>query len=122
MEIAIYGMENQTKFRKVNASLGKHPNIGPFPADQFLPWTVICGVSYYLFHVLAGFSWLWTGLLAAWGISTWWVLTGSKAWRFLSKFVPTPTWGRGYGRYQRILSERSVSSGKNTEYKPVKKQ
>ncbi|MBE9180215.1 hypothetical protein IQ268_16755 [Oculatella sp. LEGE 06141] len=92
-------------FRPVNPNLGLHPNVGPFPADQILPWIAIAGGSYYLFKQLLGFTWLWTGMLAAWGIATWWVLTGSKSWRFLSKFIGTPFWVRGYGRYRQIIDD-----------------
>ncbi|MGB7443438.1 MAG: hypothetical protein WA919_20425 [Coleofasciculaceae cyanobacterium] len=88
-------MEPNSKFRKVNASLDKQPKIGPFPADQFLPWIAIAGISYYLFKIALGLSWIWTGILAAWGMSTWWILTGSHSWRFLSKFIPVPNWVRG---------------------------
>ena len=90
-------------YRKINPYLDQKPNIGPFPADQVIPWALIAGVSYYVFKVLFGLTWLWTGMLAGWGMATWWILTGSKGWRFLSKFVPTPHWGRGYGRYKRFL-------------------
>ena len=92
------------KFRAVNPSLGRQPKIGPFPAEQAIPWTVILFTSYYVCKVVFRLSWLWTGIVAGWGIATWWVLTGSKSWRFLSKFVSTPTWTRGYGRYQRVLN------------------
>lgn len=88
-------MENQTKFRKVNPSLDKAPNIGPFPADQVFPWAIIGGSSYYLFNVLLGLSWIWTGAIAGWGMSTWWILTANDSWRFLSKFIHPPTWTRG---------------------------
>ncbi|MEL6334818.1 MAG: hypothetical protein AAFQ76_19795 [Cyanobacteria bacterium J06626_26] len=92
------------EFRKVNPYLDQAPKFGPFQANQLLPWITIAGISYYLFKVLLGFTWVWTGILAAWGIATWWTLTGSKSWRFLSKFVPTPYWVRGYGRYRRLVN------------------
>lgn len=98
------------RFRKVNPNLGRQPNIGPFPAEQFLPWVAITGVSYYSCKALLQLSWLWTGLIAAWGIASWWVLTGSKPWRFLSKFIGVPYWVRGYGRYRRMLSEQDLST------------
>ena len=95
---------NSKKFRPVNPTLGTAPRVGPFPADQVVPWTAICLSSYYICKSVLGLSWLWTGIVAAWGMSTWWVLTGSKAWRFLSKLVPTPTFTRGFLRYSRFLS------------------
>lgn len=99
---------NSKKFRPVNPSLGTAPRVGPFPADQVVPWTAICFSSYYICNSVLGLSWLWTGIVATWGMSTWWVLTGSKAWRFLSKLVPTPTFTRGYVRYSRFLSKDSI--------------
>lgn len=92
------------QFRPVNPTLGKAPKLGPFPGNQVLPWAAICLVSYWVCKMLLGFSWLWTGIITAWGISTWWILTGHYAWKFLSKFLPVPFWVRGYGRYQRLLN------------------
>ncbi len=94
--------EEKSSFRKVNQMLGAQPNFGPFPADQLLPWIAIAMLSYWICKLLLGLNWVWTGIIIAWGISTWWVLTGSKAWRFLSKFMPVPTWSRGFALYQRI--------------------
>lgn len=94
---------NNRRFRAVNPTLGKAPKLGPFPADQIFPWAAICLMSYWVAKLVFGLSWLWTGVIAAWGISTWWVLTGSRSWKFLSKFLPTPIWVRGYGRYRRVL-------------------
>ncbi|OKH39186.1 hypothetical protein NIES2101_35730 [Calothrix sp. HK-06] len=45
-------------------------------------------------------KWLWTILIAGWGIATWWILTGGKSWRFLSKFIGVPIWTRGAARYK----------------------
>lgn len=98
------GREGNENFRAVNPSLGKAPKVGPFPSAQVVPWTAILLTSYYVCKVVFGLSWLWTGIIAAWGISTWWVLTGSKSWRFLSKFISTPNWTRGYARYQRFTN------------------
>ncbi len=91
----------QNQFRTINPMLGAQPRLGPVPADQVLPWGVILVLSYVIAQAI-GLSWLQTGFLAIWGISTWWVLTGNRSWRFLSKFQPAPTWTRGYSHYQRI--------------------
>jgi hypothetical protein len=104
------------KFRAVNPSLGTAPKVGPFPADQVVPWTAIFLTSYYVCKVVFGLSWLWTCLVSGWGMATWWVLTGSKTWRFLSKFVSTPIWTRGYAQYQRILTTNSA--GGKAKVKP----
>lgn len=98
--------QNSRKFRAVNPSLGTSPKVGPFPADQVIPWTAIFLISYYICKSVFGLSWLWTGIVAVWGMSTWWVLTGSKAWRYMSKFIATPNWTRGYARYERVCNSR----------------
>lgn len=98
---------NQRRFRAVNPTLGKAPKLGPFPADQVFPWAAICLISYWVAKLVFGLSWLWTGVIAAWGISTWWILTGSRSWKFLSKFLPTPIWVRGYGRYRRVIVQKA---------------
>lgn len=95
-------------FRPVNPMLGVQPKFGPFPAEHILPWTVIAFAAYLFCQLLLGLGWLWSGLAAAWGISTWWILTGDKPWRFLSKFTPMPYWVRGYCRYQSILPSHTL--------------
>jgi hypothetical protein len=91
------------RFRKVHQDLGKTPGIGGFPAEQIFPWSFIALSGVLIGNQLLKLSWLWTGVIIAWGIATWWVLTGSKPWRFLSKFVGTPDLVRGYGRYKRMV-------------------
>ncbi|NER27601.1 MAG: hypothetical protein F6J89_08190 [Symploca sp. SIO1C4] len=117
--------DSKQKYRKVNATLDKQPKIGPFPADQFFPWMVICGVFYYLFKVALGMNWVWTGALAAWGMSTWWVLTGNRSWKFLSKFVSVPTWVRAMTTYRRLLNPQSQvekqRNGKNQSRKKARR-
>ena len=101
-------MESEkSKYRKVNATLGKQPSIGPFPADQLVPWAIICGSSYYLAHGLLRLNWVWTISIAAWGISTWWVMTANGAWRILSKFVSTPNWTRVGIPYQQLMDTKT---------------
>jgi hypothetical protein len=94
---------SDAKFRKVNENLGKQPGIAFLSAEQIIPWSVISAVGFYTGQALR-LPWLWTGVLILWGIATWWVITGSKPWRFLAKFVGTPYWVRGYGKYRRILN------------------
>ena len=106
---------SQRSFRKVNENLGKEPGVAGFSPHQIIPWTVIAGVGYYVGQIFR-FSWLWTVLIILWGIATWWVVTGSKPWRFLAKFVGTPYWVRGYGRYRRVLShEQEVTSQRKSQ-------
>ncbi len=99
---------SQEKFRKVNENLGKQPAIGPLPADQILTWSIIAGTGFYVCQALR-FNYLWTGVVILWGIATWWVVTGNRPWRFLAKFVGTPDWVRGYGRYRRILNNEKLT-------------
>lgn len=92
------------RFRPVNQLLGSQPRIGPFPADQLVPWFLICAVAYFFGHQLCNLDWMVTALLMGWGCSTWWILTGSHAWRYLSKFQRTPNWTRGRMRYRSVLA------------------
>jgi hypothetical protein len=101
-------MEEKSKYRKVNATLGKQANIGPFPADQLIPWVIICGLSYYLIHGLFRLNWVWTCAVVAWGIATWWILTANGSWRILSKFVATPNWTRVRCKYEAVGSRQSA--------------
>ncbi|HBL13797.1 MAG TPA: hypothetical protein DD379_20860 [Cyanobacteria bacterium UBA11162] len=113
---------DKLKPRKVNSSLDKHPKIAFFPADQFLPWIIILGVSYYVFKVLLQWSWIWTGGVAGWGISTWWILTGENSWRFLSKFVPVPNWVRACIRYQEIITKQELRICRSLEVQKERKK
>ena len=98
-------MPEVKKYRSVNGTLGKQPNIGPFPAEQLIPWAVIAGSSYFLGHSLLRLNWVWVIALGASGISTWWILTASGGWRILSKFIVTPNWTRGYRKYKAVRSK-----------------
>jgi hypothetical protein len=112
-------MEEKLKYRKVNVSLGKQPNIGPFPADQLIPWVIICGISYYLAHGLFRLNWVWTCSIAAWGIATWWILTANGAWRILSKFVATPHWTRIRCLYQPVVNSKITNSKQKSKIKKI---
>ncbi|MGD1913600.1 MAG: hypothetical protein ACFB2X_23000 [Rivularia sp. (in: cyanobacteria)] len=98
-------------FRPVNQILGTQPSLGPLPADQIFPWTIIALAAYFIVNGVFGGvfdddfqKWLWTTLIAGWGMGTWWILTGGRSWRFLSKFIGVPTWTRGIARYHSFLS------------------
>ncbi|WP_218082499.1 hypothetical protein [Anthocerotibacter panamensis] len=93
---------SQPEFRTVNPMLGMQPSFGPIPADQIVPWCLIAGTSYLIGQGIFSLDWLWVGLMAGWGISTWWIITGGKSWRFLAKFQAVPRWTRGFARYQRM--------------------
>jgi len=90
--------------RTVNRMLGEQPSVGPIPGDQFVPWLTIAGIVLGI-QVFFSLHWLHAGLLLVWGISTWWLLTGKKAWRFLSRFHRRPRWIRGFRYYQSPFTE-----------------
>jgi hypothetical protein len=82
--------------------LGNRPRIGPIPAELVFPWAIIVFAS-YLIRQTFSLPWLWTCILATWGMAVWWILTGDRPWIFLSKFIGTPTLDRGYPKVQPIL-------------------
>lgn len=95
---------SQPRHRTVNQALGLQPRFGPIPSDQLFPWLVIAFTFFFLFNQILHLPWLWTGLLIVWGCGTWWLLTGSRAYRFLGKFIPSPSWTRGRLRYRSLQS------------------
>lgn len=101
-------MPETNKYRSVNATLGKQPHFGPFPADQLMPWSVILGISYFLGYSLLRLNWVWVVALALTGVSTWWTLTANGAWQILSKFIAVPNWTRGYSTYKSLDNRNSL--------------
>lgn len=94
-------MSQPDRHRPVNNLLGSRPTIGPIPADLFIPFGVITVGMYLISSGLLGLAIEWTLALILWGCTTWWVLTGNRPYRFLSKFVPVPRrWSRGHIRYR----------------------
>lgn len=92
---------NPDKYRPVNNLLGSRPTIGPIPADLFIPFGGIALGLYVLSSQFLGLALEWTLALILWGCTTWWVLTGNRPYRFLSKFIPVPRrWSRGHIRYR----------------------
>ncbi|MDF5716741.1 MAG: hypothetical protein PUP93_23440 [Rhizonema sp. NSF051] len=97
-------MSNRSReFRTVNRILGEQPRIGPFPADQVFPWTVIAITTYFICKAMLQMTWLVTGLAIAWGWATWWTLTSNKAW--LSKFVGVPRVARGHKIFYSLVQQ-----------------
>ncbi len=95
-----------SNFRRVNKSLDLSPRIGPFPAEQFIPWLIIGGTVFILGKRVFNLPWLWVIILIIWGCSTWWVITAGGYYKFFSKFIEPPHWVRGMGRTQPLLSQR----------------
>ena len=112
-----------SEFRRVNPILDARPRFGPIPADLILPWGAIAVVFYLIFLGMLQLGYLWTILMIAWGCGTWWLLTGSKSYRFLSKFMREPRWCKGYIGYQTLLeSQRERFSYPSKKPKKSKKQ
>ncbi|MDH6098164.1 hypothetical protein NWP21_04765 [Anabaenopsis sp. FSS-46] len=116
--------ETDREFRPVNQILGAQPSLGPIPADQIFPWLVIILAAYLIVNGVFGgiFAddfqrWLWTALIAGWGIATWWILSGGRSWRFLSKFIGVPTWTRGFARYYSLLEVNHEAENRKTKHK-----
>jgi hypothetical protein len=83
---------NPNDFIPVNGALNLKPSFGPIPADQLIPWAVIALANVVVANRILGLSWIITILSIGWGIATWWIVTGSDASRFLSKFHNPPLW------------------------------
>ncbi|BAY24376.1 hypothetical protein NIES2100_41710 [Calothrix sp. NIES-2100] len=116
--------EPDKDFRPVNQILGSQPSLGPIPADQILPWTVIALAAYFIINGIFGGlfqdefkKWMWTFLIAAWGMATWWILTGGRSWSFLSKFIGVPAWTRGFARYQSLLEVNHEAKNRKTKHR-----
>lgn len=110
-------MPEPKSFRRINQALGKHPKIGPFPAGQVFPLAFILFLSWSIkeiFHL----SWLNTALFGIWLMGTSWILTGTRAWRFFSKFIATPYFVRVAVRYESLLMKQETEQS----VKPRRKQ
>jgi hypothetical protein len=95
---------------QVNQVLGVQPRLGPLPANQILPWAIFTLASYFICMGYFALGWLPMVMLDGWLICTWWILTGDKSWRFLSRiYPPLPRWERGYPMYQSFLEEDNRS-------------
>jgi len=92
-------IEDINEPRKVNRMLGEQPSLGPIPGNQVIPWSIIAGLILTL-KIILSIHWFHAGLMLIWGIATWWLLTGKRAWRFLSRFHRRPRWIRAYKTYQ----------------------
>ncbi|WP_341531715.1 hypothetical protein WKK05_39050 (plasmid) [Nostoc sp. UHCC 0302] len=107
-------MRNEHRFRTVNRILGERPRLGPFPADQIFPWTLIAVGNVFIFNYLLNTSWLGTGLAISWGWASWWTI--STKGDFFGKFVSIPRISRGYMRHQSIQQKSEVGSNKLKDY------
>ncbi|MBD1855544.1 MULTISPECIES: hypothetical protein [Leptolyngbya] len=92
-------------FIKVNKALGKIPSIGPIPANQILPWISILIASWLVTMELFNLGLAVFFAMSLWLISTWWLLTGKRAYHFLDRFKSPPghDWMTGYVRYLPLL-------------------
>jgi hypothetical protein len=95
------------KFRPVNQMLGSRPSLGPIPADLVLPWGGIALVVLIVTRNIFVMDWQWTIGLIVWGCTSWAILTGTKPYRFLSKFLlPPQLWSRGHERHTPIRKRK----------------
>ena len=106
-----------SNFRRVNKSLDLSPRIGPFPAEQFLPWLIIGVTVFFLGKRVFNLPWLWIIILIIWGCSTWWVITAGGYYKFFSKFIQPPHWVRGMGRNQALLSHKGKTNNEQNRRK-----
>ncbi|NEU71841.1 hypothetical protein PI95_004430 [Hassallia byssoidea VB512170] len=90
------------EFRTVNRILGEQPRLGPFPADQIVPWSAIALIMYMVVKGFMQQSWFATGIAIAWGWATWWTVSSNKA--FFGKFVGTPRLSRGYKPFESLVN------------------
>jgi hypothetical protein len=109
-------MSDLPSFRRINQALGKQPKIGPFPAGQVFPLAFILLCSWSLKELLH-LSWINAALFGIWLMGTSWILTGTRAWRFFSKFVATPYFVRVAVRYESLLRKQKLES-REREIKP----
>jgi hypothetical protein len=109
---------DKDEFVPVNQILNAKPRLGPIPGEQVVAWIGIIVVSYLICQGLLGLSWIATCLVAAWGMGTWWALTGDESWRFLSKFHGVPRWTLGNQPYTSLLEKRSAKRS----HKPSRKR
>ena len=108
---------NQDEFVPVNQILNAKPRLGPIPGEQVVAWIGIIVVSYLICQGLLGLPWIATCLIAAWGIGTWWALTGDESWRFLSKFQGVPRWTLGNQPYISLLAKHPVKRSRKPSRK-----
>lgn len=96
-------MSQRDGYRPVNQVLGSQPRFGPIPADQLLPWMGFGFASYFICDQLFRLPWIVTFGVIVWLCASWWLLTGSRSYRFLGKFMPVPNWVRGRVRYRSVM-------------------
>ena len=92
-------VQNPDDFIPVNQVLNMKPNLGPIPGEQLIPWASI-GLGSFMITSLLSLSWMYCFFMIVWGVATWWGLTGSESWRFLSKFRRVPNWTIGQCDYK----------------------
>lgn len=92
-----------SKIRTVNQSLGDTPSVGPISGNQLVPWALLL-VFAWLVKGFLGLGDLEFAVLAVWLIFSWTVLSGTKPWKYLSKYISVPYWTCGYLSYKPLLT------------------
>lgn len=94
--------DRTTRYRRVNRLLGARPKIGGLPADQLFPLLCII-VASLIARKVFGLSWIGAAFVFGWLMGTSWLVTGSRSWRWLSRFADPPQFIRGGARYVPLL-------------------
>lgn len=99
---------NPDQFIKYNKILGKEASIGPVPANQLVPWLGLVLIAYTLTNGLFSLGLGWFFGLSFWLVVSWWMLTGSRPYRFLNQWRSPPgaDWCNANQRYIPLLPSR----------------
>jgi hypothetical protein len=71
---------------KVNEMLGKQAAIGPFPANQIIPFGVIILGSFLIVEGVFDKGLFEVFITSIWGIVSWWLLTGQDPDEYLNLY------------------------------------
>ena len=98
-------MSRADQFIKYNYILGKQPSMGPVPANQIVPWLGLIVISYVITNGFLSLGLTWFFAIAFWLIASWWLLTGSKPYKFMNQWrnAPGTNWFNGNKRYIPLL-------------------
>lgn len=78
----------------LNPIIGKTPGIGPIPAAQLLPWSLIVVLSYIATNFFVSLGVIPWFAVSVWGVATWWFLTGDNPASFINlwRYPPGKDW------------------------------
>jgi hypothetical protein len=96
--------DSKDAYRPVSRVLGKPGSVLFIPGNQVMPWAVISITAVFLGLIL-NLSLVWTGIIMAWWLASFWILAGDNPSRFLLVFHRSPTYTRGYTEYKPLLKD-----------------